>query len=55
MLPNGLKAELGRALPDGDGKAGSCAAEHELSCCRDERDVEELLLEASQDAGQEPP
>lgn len=27
----------------------------ELSCCRDERDVEELLLEASQDAGQEPP
>lgn len=27
----------------------------ELSCWRDERDLEELLLEASQDAGQEPP
>ncbi|XP_074021291.1 protein phosphatase 1 regulatory subunit 37 [Numenius arquata] len=56
-LPNGLKTDFARALPeassDGDGKTGSCAAEHELSCSKNERELEELLLEASQDAGQE--
>ncbi|KAM6289232.1 protein phosphatase 1 regulatory subunit 37 [Aegotheles albertisi] len=56
-LPNGLKTDFARALPeaapDGDGKAGSCAAEHELSCSKNEQELEELLLEASQDAGQE--
>ncbi|NXN94785.1 PPR37 phosphatase, partial [Rhinopomastus cyanomelas] len=57
-LPNGLKTDFARALPDvvadGDGKAGSCGAEHELSCSKNEQELEELLLEASQDAGQEP-
>ncbi|KAM6032943.1 protein phosphatase 1 regulatory subunit 37 [Theristicus caerulescens] len=57
-LPNGLKTDFARALPetspDGDGKMGSCAAEHELSCSKNERELEELLLEASQDAGPEP-
>lgn len=57
-LPNGLKTDFARALPDvspeGDGKAGSCAAEHELSCSKNEKELEELLLEASQDTGQEP-
>ncbi|NXV88143.1 PPR37 phosphatase, partial [Calonectris borealis] len=57
-LPNGLKTDFARALPeassDGDGKTGSCAAEHELSCSKNEQELEELLLEASQDAGQEP-
>uniref|UniRef100_A0A663FKF3 Protein phosphatase 1 regulatory subunit 37 n=1 Tax=Aquila chrysaetos chrysaetos TaxID=223781 RepID=A0A663FKF3_AQUCH len=57
-LPNGLKMDFVRALPeassDGDGKMGSCAAEHELSCSKNEQELEELLLEASQDAGQEP-
>ncbi|NWW95096.1 PPR37 phosphatase, partial [Rhynochetos jubatus] len=55
-LPNGLKADFAQALPeapsDGDGKTGSCAAEHELSCSQ-EQELEELLLEASQDTGQE--
>ncbi|XP_042653203.1 protein phosphatase 1 regulatory subunit 37 [Tyto alba] len=57
-LPNGLKVDFARALPettsDGNGKTASCAAEHELSCCKNEQELEELLLEASQDAGQEP-
>ncbi|XP_064296182.1 protein phosphatase 1 regulatory subunit 37 isoform X2 [Phalacrocorax carbo] len=57
-LPNGLKTDFARALPeassDGNGKMGSCAAEHELSCSKNEQELEELLLEASQDAGQEP-
>ncbi|XP_074786885.1 protein phosphatase 1 regulatory subunit 37 [Athene noctua] len=57
-LPNGLKVDFVRALPempsDGNGKMGSCAAEHELSCSKNEQELEELLLEASQDAGQEP-
>ncbi|NXT89993.1 PPR37 phosphatase, partial [Anhinga rufa] len=56
-LPNGLKTDFARALPeassDGNGKMGSCAAEHELSCSKNEQELEELLLEASQDAGQE--
>ncbi|NXL68641.1 PPR37 phosphatase, partial [Chordeiles acutipennis] len=55
-LPNGLKTDFARALPeasDPDGKMGSCAAEHELSCSKNEQELEELLLEASQDAGQE--
>ncbi|KFP69115.1 Protein phosphatase 1 regulatory subunit 37, partial [Cariama cristata] len=50
-LPNGLKMDFARALPevssDGDGKMGSCAAEHELSCSKNEQELEELLLEAS--------
>ncbi|XP_077646856.1 uncharacterized protein LOC144248734 [Lonchura striata] len=37
-LPNGLKADFARALPEpgpeGDGKSGTCAAERELSCAR---------------------
>ncbi|NXW64112.1 PPR37 phosphatase, partial [Eurystomus gularis] len=57
-LPNGLKPDFARALPevsaDGDGKTGSCATEHELSCSKNEQELEELLLEASQDTGQEP-
>uniref|UniRef100_A0A8C0AT36 Protein phosphatase 1 regulatory subunit 37 n=1 Tax=Buteo japonicus TaxID=224669 RepID=A0A8C0AT36_9AVES len=57
-LPNGLKTDFVRALPeassDGDGKMGCCAAEHELSCSKNEQELEELLLEASQDAVQEP-
>ncbi|XP_035169672.1 protein phosphatase 1 regulatory subunit 37-like [Oxyura jamaicensis] len=57
-LPNGLKTDFARALPDvspeGDGKAGSCAAEHELSCSKDEKELEELLREASQDTAHEP-
>ncbi|NXV83860.1 PPR37 phosphatase, partial [Atlantisia rogersi] len=58
-LPNGLKMDFAPAFPDvsvdGDGKTGgTCAAEHELSCSKNERELEELLLEASQDAGQEP-
>ncbi|NXK15052.1 PPR37 phosphatase, partial [Herpetotheres cachinnans] len=57
-LLNGLKTDFARALPevstDGDGKMGSCTAEHELSCSKNEQELEELLLEASQDAGQEP-
>ncbi|XP_067170626.1 protein phosphatase 1 regulatory subunit 37 isoform X2 [Apteryx mantelli] len=55
-LPNGLKTDFARALPDtdGDGKIGSCAVEHELNCSKNEKELEELLLEASQDTGQEP-
>ncbi|OPJ83311.1 protein phosphatase 1 regulatory subunit 37 [Patagioenas fasciata monilis] len=55
-LPNGLKPDFARALPDadGDGKTGSCAAQHELSCAKNEQELEELLREAVQDAGQEP-
>ncbi|XP_075581529.1 protein phosphatase 1 regulatory subunit 37 [Pelecanus crispus] len=57
-LPNGLKMDFARALPevssDSDGKMGSCTTEHELSCSKNEQELEELLLEASQDAGQEP-
>uniref|UniRef100_A0A8C4JRT7 Uncharacterized protein n=1 Tax=Dromaius novaehollandiae TaxID=8790 RepID=A0A8C4JRT7_DRONO len=51
-LPNGLKTDFARALPDadGDGKLGSCAVEHGKS----PKELEELLLEASQDTGQEP-
>ncbi|NXF55903.1 PPR37 phosphatase, partial [Oceanites oceanicus] len=57
-LPNGLKMDFAQALPeaslDSDRKIGSCTAEHELSCSKNEQELEELLLEASQDAGQEP-
>ncbi|NXY17303.1 PPR37 phosphatase, partial [Atrichornis clamosus] len=57
-LPNGLKADFARALPDvgpeGDGKTGTCAAGHELSCSKNEQELEELLLEASQDTAPEP-
>ncbi|NWV14715.1 PPR37 phosphatase, partial [Ptilonorhynchus violaceus] len=57
-LPNGLKTDFARALPDGgpegDGKTGTCAARHELSCSKNEQELEELLLEASQDTAPEP-
>ncbi|XP_027766898.1 protein phosphatase 1 regulatory subunit 37-like, partial [Empidonax traillii] len=64
-LPNGLKADFAfaRALPEapseGGGKGGSCGAQHELSCSKKEQELEELLLEellleASRDPGQEP-
>ncbi|XP_038237522.1 protein phosphatase 1 regulatory subunit 37 isoform X1 [Dermochelys coriacea] len=57
-LPNGLKTEFIHALPDTslscDGKMGSCAVEHELNCSKNEKELEELLLEASQETGQEP-
>ncbi|NXK91731.1 PPR37 phosphatase, partial [Formicarius rufipectus] len=57
-LLNGLNTDFARALPEAtaenDGKMGSCGAEHELSCSKNEQELEELLLEASQDSGQEP-
>ncbi|KAM8791023.1 protein phosphatase 1 regulatory subunit 37 [Rhynchonycteris naso] len=59
-LPNGLRPEFALALPPesrpGPGpkaKAGSCGLEHELSCSKNEKELEELLLEASQEPGQE--
>ncbi|XP_045148613.1 protein phosphatase 1 regulatory subunit 37 [Echinops telfairi] len=58
LLPNGLKPEFALALPSElppglEAKAGSCGLEHELSCAKDERELEELLLEASQESGPE--
>ncbi|KAG8515343.1 Protein phosphatase 1 regulatory subunit 37 [Galemys pyrenaicus] len=57
-LPNGLKPEFALALPPEPppgpaAKAGSCGLEHELSCSKNEKELEELLLEASQESGQE--
>lgn len=57
-LPNGLKPEFALALPPEpppgpEAKGGSCGLEHELRCPRDEKALEELLLEASQEAAQE--
>ncbi|XP_066127928.1 protein phosphatase 1 regulatory subunit 37 [Saccopteryx bilineata] len=59
-LPNGLRPEFALALPPeprpGPGpeaKAGPCGLEHELSCSKNEKELEELLLEASQESGQE--
>ncbi|XP_016047960.2 protein phosphatase 1 regulatory subunit 37 [Erinaceus europaeus] len=57
-LPNGLKPEFALALPPApspapETKVGSCGLEHELSCSKNEKELEELLLEASQEAGQE--
>ncbi|XP_036131132.1 protein phosphatase 1 regulatory subunit 37 [Molossus molossus] len=57
-LPNGLKPEFALALPPEpppgpEAKAGSCGLEHELSCSKNEKELEELLLEASQESGQE--
>ncbi|XP_036603190.1 protein phosphatase 1 regulatory subunit 37 [Trichosurus vulpecula] len=59
-LPNGLKPEFAHALPDApashggpEGKGAGCGLEHELSCSKNERELEELLLEASQESGQE--
>ncbi|KAM9037379.1 protein phosphatase 1 regulatory subunit 37-like [Sarcophilus harrisii] len=59
-LPNGLKPEFAHALPDSpaghggpEGKGGGCGLEHELSCSKNEKELEELLLEASQESGQE--
>ncbi|XP_028333902.1 protein phosphatase 1 regulatory subunit 37 isoform X2 [Physeter macrocephalus] len=57
-LPNGLKPEFALALspeppPGPEAKVGSCGLEHELSCSKDDKELEELLLEASQESGQE--
>ncbi|EHB18928.1 Leucine-rich repeat-containing protein 68 [Heterocephalus glaber] len=57
-LPNGLKPEFALALPPEpppgpEAKGGSCGLEHELRCPQDEKALEELLLEASQEATQE--
>ncbi|XP_012302110.1 protein phosphatase 1 regulatory subunit 37 [Aotus nancymaae] len=57
-LPNGLKPEFALALPPEpppgpEAKQGSCGLEHELSCSKNEKELEELLLEASQESGQE--
>lgn len=56
-LPNGLKAAFVHALPDVstncDVKLGSCSLDHELNCSKNEKELEELLREASQEAGQE--
>ncbi|OWK15861.1 PPP1R37 [Cervus elaphus hippelaphus] len=57
-LPNGLKPEFALALPPEpppgpEAKVGSCGLEHELSCSKNEKELEELLLEASQESGQE--
>lgn len=57
-LPNGLKPEFALALPPEpppgpEAKAGSCGLEHELSCSKNDKELEELLLEASQESGQE--
>ncbi|XP_003799551.1 protein phosphatase 1 regulatory subunit 37 [Otolemur garnettii] len=58
LLPNGLKPEFALALPPEpppgpEAKGGSCGLEHELSCSKNEKELEELLLEASQESGQE--
>uniref|UniRef100_A0ACB8FS39 Uncharacterized protein n=1 Tax=Sphaerodactylus townsendi TaxID=933632 RepID=A0ACB8FS39_9SAUR len=57
-LPNGLKTEFAHVLPDAplgrNCKMASCSAEHELSCSKNEKELEELLLEASLEMGQEP-
>ncbi|KAM6222963.1 protein phosphatase 1 regulatory subunit 37 [Rhynchocyon petersi] len=57
-LPNGLKPEFALVLPPEpppgpETKGGSCGLEHELSCSKNEKELEELLLEASQESGQE--
>ncbi|XP_070805383.1 LOW QUALITY PROTEIN: protein phosphatase 1 regulatory subunit 37 [Pituophis catenifer annectens] len=58
LLPNGVKTEFLCVLPDTplgyDGKRASCAVEHELNCSKNEKELEELLLEASLEMGQEP-
>ncbi|XP_007421567.1 protein phosphatase 1 regulatory subunit 37 [Python bivittatus] len=58
LLPNGIKTEFLHVLPDTplgyDGKIASCAVEHELNCSKNEKELEELLLEASLEMGQEP-
>ncbi|XP_077192737.1 protein phosphatase 1 regulatory subunit 37 [Paroedura picta] len=57
-LPNGLRTDFAHALPDvslgHDCKVASCAVEHELSCSKNEKELEELLLDASLEMGQEP-
>uniref|UniRef100_A0A8D2DMN2 Protein phosphatase 1 regulatory subunit 37 n=1 Tax=Sciurus vulgaris TaxID=55149 RepID=A0A8D2DMN2_SCIVU len=57
-LPNGLKPEFALALPPEpppgpEAKGGSCSLEHELHRPQDEKKLEEMLLEASQEATQE--
>ncbi|XP_063168597.1 protein phosphatase 1 regulatory subunit 37 [Candoia aspera] len=58
LLPNGVKTEFLHVLPDTplgyEGKIASCAVEHELSCSKNEKELEELLLDASLEMGQEP-
>nr|XP_044990358.1 protein phosphatase 1 regulatory subunit 37 [Jaculus jaculus]XP_044990359.1 protein phosphatase 1 regulatory subunit 37 [Jaculus jaculus] len=54
-LPNGLKPEFALALPPEppprmEAKAGSCGLEHELCCPQDASELQELLLDASQEA-----
>uniref|UniRef100_UPI00398F132B uncharacterized protein n=1 Tax=Pristiophorus japonicus TaxID=55135 RepID=UPI00398F132B len=59
-LPNGLKAELVHRLPEStlltagrDGRAVSCSIEHEFTSPKTEKELEELLLEASQETCRE--
>ncbi|XP_041090597.1 protein phosphatase 1 regulatory subunit 37-like [Polyodon spathula] len=56
-LPNGLKAEFARILPEFSGtpepKGVSYPAENELNCWEDEKELKELLLEASLETGRE--
>ncbi|XP_078097926.1 uncharacterized protein LOC144511442 [Mustelus asterias] len=59
-LPNGLKVELVQRLPEStlltagkDGKAVSCSVEHEFTSPKTEKELEELLLEASQETCRE--
>ncbi|XP_033849486.3 protein phosphatase 1 regulatory subunit 37 [Acipenser ruthenus] len=56
-LPNGFKAEFIRILPEScetpEPKGVSCPAEDELCCWEGEKELEELLLEASLETGRE--
>ncbi|XP_051900070.1 protein phosphatase 1 regulatory subunit 37-like [Pristis pectinata] len=59
-LPNGLKADLMHRLPESvvlatgrDGKAVSCNVEQEFTTPKTEKELEELLLEASQETCRE--
>ncbi|XP_041035081.1 protein phosphatase 1 regulatory subunit 37 [Carcharodon carcharias] len=59
-LPNGLKVELVQRLPEPtllttgkDGKAVNCNIEHEFTSPKTEKELEELLLEASQETCRE--
>lgn len=59
-LPNGVKANLVQRLPEGavlpagrDGKAVSCNVEQEFTTPKTEKELEELLLEASQETCRE--
>ncbi|XP_039623998.1 protein phosphatase 1 regulatory subunit 37 isoform X2 [Polypterus senegalus] len=54
-LPNGLKTEFALLLSDPSDipKTASCGTEHELSCSKNDKEIEEMLLEASLEAGKE--